>query len=129
MLPLLVYLASPFTDEDSRVMSLRRDAVDVIGAKLCAIHRVAVFPPITVSAMYSELFPELFGTSFAFWKEIDLKVISRSDEVWVVMLDGWKESIGVQAEIKYSKRKKIPVKYIDPTTLEFIEEKDAKNNY
>ena len=34
-----------------------------------------------------------------FWRDYDLKFLAMCDEVWVLMLDGWGKSTGVQAEI------------------------------
>jgi hypothetical protein len=49
-----------------------------------------------------------------FWEEFDRWYISRCDEVVVLMLRGWRESKGVQAEIKIAEELGKPVSYIEP---------------
>lgn len=39
-------------------------------------------------------------------------LIEKSDEVWVMMLEGWKESTGVTAEVEYATSLGIDVKYL-----------------
>jgi hypothetical protein len=116
---ILVYLASPFTHNSFKVMEKRRKQIDLIGAKLQHKHNVAIFPPITISDTYSKILPGKFGHKFESWERIDLYTISKCDEVWVVKMSGWQESVGVQAEIAFAKARKIRVRYIDPKTLRF----------
>jgi hypothetical protein len=40
--------------------------------------------------------------------------LGRCDEVVVLMLDGWEESIGVQAEIRIARELGKPVRYLAP---------------
>jgi hypothetical protein len=56
-------------------------------------------------------------TSFKSWAKRDLTYLSKCDELWVVTMKGWKESIGVKAEINFAKEHNMPIKYIDPHTL------------
>lgn len=79
-----------------------------------------MFLPITQSAMMAKYNPALRDGTFAAWKKVDLKVISKCDEVWVVKMIGWKESVGVTAEIKFARKKGIKVKFIDPVSLKFV---------
>lgn len=48
------------------------------------------------------------------WYEHDIELLQRCDILAVVMLDGWKESKGVQMEIAEANRLGIPVIYLDP---------------
>lgn len=45
-----------------------------------------------------------------FWHEFDKAFIEWADEVYILKKSGWKESIGVQAEIKIAKSLNKPVK-------------------
>lgn len=49
-----------------------------------------------------------------FWQGYDQHMISLCDEVHVLMLQGWTNSVGVTAEIKIAKRLNKPFYYIDP---------------
>ena len=115
-----IYLASPYSHPSRKVEKEREKEINRIGAELQARTGHALFPPITVSAHFKKLLPHKFGTSFSAWKDIDLTVVSKSDEVWVVKMSGWKDSIGVQAEIEYANDNEIPVMYINPKSLRFV---------
>lgn len=48
------------------------------------------------------------------WEELGKHcrcLIERSDEVWVLMYEGWKESTGVTAEVAHAKQHGKPVYY------------------
>ena len=48
-------------------------------------------------------------TDFEFWGEYNRAMISKCDEVIVLMYEGWEDSTGVQAEIKIAREIGIPV--------------------
>jgi hypothetical protein len=116
----LIYLASPYSHKNRSMEYKRFYEITFIAAQLISKYGHAMFLPITQSHVLKDIEPHLFGTSFEFWKDIDLSAIDHSDEVWVVKLDGWKESIGVCAEIAHAKASKIPVKYVDHKTVKFV---------
>jgi len=118
----MVYLASPFTHKSQKVMDYREELVSIAAAELTALHRVALFLPITQSYRMCQLRPKLFGTTFLAWQDIDLAAIDNCDELWVLKIDGWKKSVGVIAEIKYATEGNIPVKYISSKTFKFVKE-------
>ncbi len=107
-----IYLASPYSHKDKRIERKREKQVTEIAALMTRDYGYSMFLPITQSYQMCKVLPEL-GGSFEKWKKIDLFEVRHSTEVWVVMLDGWKESIGVKAEIKLAKRLKKPVRYFD----------------
>jgi hypothetical protein len=39
-------------------------------------------------------------------------IIERSDEVWVLMYDGWETSVGVRGECEHANKHNIPVQHI-----------------
>ena len=47
----------------------------------------------------------------------DREHLERSDEAVVLVLDGWQESRGVQAEIRIARELGKPVRYLDPAEL------------
>ena len=50
---------------------------------------------------------------FSFWKKHDLNYIDASDEVWVLKMPGYTESVGICAEIDYAMKWGKPVKFIE----------------
>lgn len=117
-----IYLASPYsynegTDAEQKMMrDFRYLTITRVAACLIKKTRNAFFLPITQSHALKELDDSL-GTNFESWEKIDLCAIDHSDEVWVVRMDGWKDSVGVKAEIKYAKKINKPIKYVNPMTL------------
>src|ERR1044072_5152305 len=92
-----IYLASPFSAKGKLrnfIELCRERRITSIAAELTLQYGYAMFLPITQSYQLRAYLPKL-GTSFSKWKKIDLCAIEHSDEVWVVMMPRWKESIGV----------------------------------
>jgi hypothetical protein len=122
----LIYLANAYSsnleDPDAAALqrSQRRQLESFVGGKLKKRYGVTVLLPIAISAAMAELCQ--FGTGFDEWKDDDLNFISRCDEVWVLTSDGWIESIGVQAEVKFALDNKIPIKYVNPITFDLNDE-------
>jgi hypothetical protein len=52
--------------------------------------------------------------NWEFWEKIDREFISVSSKVFIAMMDGWNESVGVQAEIKIAVEMNKPISYIEP---------------
>jgi hypothetical protein len=49
---------------------------------------------------------------WTFWGRVDREHLARCDEVVVLMLDGWRESVGVQEEIRVAQELGKPVRYL-----------------
>ncbi len=128
----MIYLASPYSYKSRipgwsyLVRQYRNYLITKIAGKLHdQFPEVAFILPITQSHEVAK-YMKSNSTAFTAWANRDLEFISRCDDVWVVMMPGWKESIGVQAEIKFAKKNKIPVKYINHVTLNFEVLKSVK---
>lgn len=116
----LIYIASPFTHKDKEVEDYREEVVTAIAAALTEQYGYAMFLPITQSAPMSRYNPNLNG-KFDTWKNIDLFMIKeKADEVWVILMDGWKESKGVTAEIECAERWNVPIKFFCPINMQFV---------
>ncbi len=50
-------------------------------------------------------------TDWSYWEPFDCAYLRRCDEVVVLMLDGWGESVGVAAEIRIAGELGKPVRY------------------
>lgn len=117
----LIYLASPYSHKDKLIQDSREKEITYIASELQLLYpEHAFFLPITQSAALVKVNDKLTG-SFEQWKKIDLFLIEHKvDEVWVVMMDGWGKSIGVQEEIHIAKQFKKPLFFvttsIDPNT-------------
>jgi hypothetical protein len=56
-----------------------------------------------------------------YWKKFDESFIEWCDVVVVVMLNGWKKSKGVNAEINIALKDCKPVEYLDPNKYLFVQ--------
>ena len=51
--------------------------------------------------------------TWEFWRRHDLNYIAASDEVWVLMMPNWRDSIGITAEIEFAELMGKKITYID----------------
>ncbi len=106
----MIYLASPYSHPDPAVREQRfRAACRAAVALLRAGH--LVFSPITHSHPLAQ---HGLPGNWQFWERYDREFLERCDEVVVLMLPGWKESVGVQAEIRIAGELGKPVRYLAP---------------
>jgi hypothetical protein len=106
----MIYLASPYSHPDPAVREQRfRDACRA-AVTLMRKGRF-IFSPIAHSHSLAE-----FGLpgDWDFWERIDREHLWRCDRLVVLMLDGWRESVGVQAEIEIAEKLGLPVEYLPP---------------
>lgn len=92
----MIYLASPYTPPDPEIREARFHAVCRQTAEMLR-SGIQVFSPI---AYTHALAKHGLPVEWAFWEEFDRAFLARCWEVWGLKLDGWQESVGVQAEIK-----------------------------
>lgn len=107
----LIYLASPYSHAESWVKEMRERLVTAVAARLTHEGH-CVFSPITESHQCA-MMHNLPG-GWEFWENKDRLIISKCDELWILRLRGWKESVGVQAEIKLAKEIGIHIRYLVP---------------
>ena len=113
----LSYLAAPYTDKDKAVVEERMKKICIADSKLM---KAGVY---TVSPLMKHFilgYADLPG-SFEYWRDYSMTLLCTVDQVIVLMLDGWKESEGVQAEIKVATDVGIPIVYLNEAG-EFVEE-------
>ncbi|MGE4157628.1 MAG: DUF1937 family protein [Planctomycetota bacterium] len=109
----MIYLAGPYTDSDPAVREARfqgacRQAAEMLR---CGI---PVWSPIAYShALVAHGLP----LDWEFWERFDRAFLEICSEVWVLMLDGWRESKGVQAEIGIAGELGKPVIYVEPDLM------------
>ena len=112
----MIYLASPYSHPDPLVRGLRFKEVSRIAGNLAAKGQLLICPIAMNHPMHIYADVEM-PSDWAFWKRFDTELILRCDEVWVTMLDGWKDSVGVKAEMKLARELNIPIRYVEPETM------------
>lgn len=91
----LIYLASPYGHDKSR-RQLRYEAALQAEAAMMR-NGLMVYSPIV--HRHPGALRGLYPSGWDYWQRFDELILSRCDELWVLTLDGWRESIGVMAEI------------------------------
>lgn len=110
----LIYLACPYSHSKKSVMLKRFKLVTKIAA-LMTKQGQCVFSPITHGHELNLI--EKLPSTWEFWSKIDMCFLSKCDELRVVTASGWKESVGVTAEIQHALENSIPITMINPATL------------
>lgn len=106
----LVYLATPYSDPDPKVRLRRFETVNKVAARLMR-DGVHIFSPIS----HTHPIAEAGGLplDWEFWQGYDRAILAACVRMSVLMQPGWKESVGVQAEIKSAKELGIAVEYLE----------------
>ncbi len=103
------YLCSPYSHTDPSVTLSRYDAICRVAADFMRRGEI-VFSPIAHSHAIATR-GGLDPTHGFDWLRQDLAILARCDEVVVIMLDGWQDSMGIAAERAEAKRLGIPVTF------------------
>jgi hypothetical protein len=104
----MIYLASPYSHPDPKVMQLRYEQVLKYQAMLIKQGNV-VYCPIAVGHPMVKLG---LKTDWGFWEKQDRYFLFNSSKVVVLKLDGWEKSIGLQAEIKQAEKLDMKIVYV-----------------
>lgn len=105
----MIYLACPYSHESKLKRIERFNQVSYFAGELMKQGEV-VISPITHSHTIAEL--QDMPKDFEFWKHQDLTILSKCDKLVVLMLPGWSESKGVNAEMKYANENNIQIDMI-----------------
>ena len=106
----ITYLAVPYSHPDPAVRQARFETVNEVAARMMAEGHY-VFSPISHThpiAMAGDL-----PKGWEFWSEYDRQMLMRCSRLVVLMLDGWRESVGVQAEIRIASGWNMPIEYVE----------------
>lgn len=116
----LIYLASPYTYKSKipfvswAVRLYRYRLITKIAGLLHEQYpNCAFILPITMSHHTIKYMKDKCS-GWETWGKRDLFYISKCDEVWIVMMNGWRKSKGVNAESRRASKLNLPIKYINP---------------
>lgn len=106
----MIYMASPFSSEYPVIQDYRFTIACRAAGRLLGKGHFIYSPIAHTYAIAKECsLPMVLD----FWHAFDRHTISVCKELWVLTIDGWRESKGVTAEIAIAHEFGIPVKYID----------------
>jgi hypothetical protein len=95
----MIYLASPYSHPDPAVVEKRYLSVCAVAAAL--INRgLFVWSPIAQT--HPTCIVHKMPTDAVFWKAYNFDFMRRADAIYVLAIDGWRESKGVMMEIDFA---------------------------
>jgi len=104
----MIYLASPYSHPDAAVRQRRYEAACRAAAELIRRGHVVFSPIAHGHAIAQHGLPMDWG----FGERQDRRLLAACDELWVLKLDGWEHSRGVQAEIAIARAAGKPVRFV-----------------
>jgi hypothetical protein len=112
----MIYLASPYTHPDQQVQTRR-----YLIAREFTYYHLNKGVPLLSPIVYGHQFHRDFGVppNADFWAFLNDEMLKRCVGVWVLMIDGWKDSYGVTAEIARAEHTGIPIEYKEPLDAYF----------
>jgi hypothetical protein len=102
-----VYLASPYSHPDPAVKQARYEAACRAAARFME-HSEVVFSPIAHSHAI-EIVGQPIDPTHDFWMRQDRPLLKGAAELYVLDIDGWKQSKGVTEEIAIAHKLGMPV--------------------
>ncbi|MCH9644011.1 MAG: DUF1937 family protein [Gammaproteobacteria bacterium] len=116
----VAYLACPYAHKDPDVKLFRHRLVNHCVQSYLAQGKL-VYSPLTHNIPVRD--PKINHT-WEMWAVFDKAMLSRCNELIVLQADGWKESIGVTAEIEFATSLELPIQYLMPNKnmLDFCEQ-------
>lgn len=106
----LGYLVSPYTHHDPHVEEARfKMACQIAGALILQGH--FVYSPIAHTHCIGK--ETKLPTGWEFWKTFDQMVINRCNYIIVATMNGWRESVGVRAEMEYAEHHGKVIRWCD----------------
>lgn len=106
------YLAAPYTHEDPAVRERRMAIFYYWDAKLMREGHFTVSPLHKTETANREKIP----SDWVYWEQYSYELLDKCEELIVLMMPGWVESIGVQGEIAYATKLGLPIRYIGVAT-------------
>ena len=105
-----IYLASPYTHEDEKVMTFRYEKALKATARL-ASKGIITFSPIVhchpIAIAYN------LPRNYEFWQAYSTSFLLHwAEAVNVLCLHGWKESTGIKDELAIAREAKLPIHYL-----------------
>lgn len=117
--PGYIYLASPYTHDDPAISYQRVHDVVSVAARLMLGGRVVYCPVAHGVLIASVNLPDdqVANQPHDWWMAQCLPLLTRASELWVLQLDGWATSQGVQQEIAWAQQLGLPIKRSRDGTL------------
>lgn len=107
----MIYLASPYSHPDW-VIRVRR----FLAARDFTYAQIAegniIFSPIVYCHQFAQDLSAPFDAKA--WQSFNLSIFKHCTELWLLHVEGWKESAGVMMERTWAETKGIPIRHKEP---------------
>lgn len=120
----LIYVSCAFGQDDQSVRELRIDLV----SRFCAQKMregVIVFCPLIHNY---HILKYGLPVGWDYWEKFNKELLQRCDRIYVLKLEGWEKSIGIQAEITIARSLNIPIEYQESSLIQKETDSLAKIN-
>lgn len=107
----MIYLACPYSHDDPKVREYRANVATEMAAQYIG-RGMMTYSPLTYGHPINKILNRE-GT-WSQWQKHDIHMLKHCDEVVVLILDGWKESKGLDAELHVARALGLPITYVDP---------------
>ena len=107
----MIYLASPYSHPDPLIRKTRfLLAEQCVG--MTTLHNRHIYSPIVHFHELAQKYK--WPTDFAYWKQINFDMIRRAEGMYGLNIEGWKESVGVTAEVELARTLFLPIQLVSP---------------
>ena len=108
----MIYIASPYSDPDVEVRNKRTLEVTKYAGFLHGRGDIAISPIVYGHALV-RVTPTL-GEDIYSWERFCKALLSKCTSIDLLMLEGWKDSLGIKMELKKAKVLGMCVRFIRP---------------
>lgn len=105
----MIYLASPYSDSDPMIMERRYNQAASFTAG--ALKRgFLIFSPI----VHCHVIANRFGLpkSISFWRDYNTGMLRIAERLWILKIDGWQRSEGVEFELHLASSLNLPIEHV-----------------
>jgi hypothetical protein len=109
----IVYLACPYTHPDPNVRRERFVSATTVAAILIGQGRI-IYSPITMTHPIDLLLAgdgKTLGSDY--WVLFDEAFMDMCAEMFVIQIEGWRDSEGIRREMEYFKSQGKPIRFVD----------------
>lgn len=102
----MIYLASPYSHPDPAV---RQERYEQAMAAQAYLLREGVYTYSPIVACHPMALAHDLPTDAGWWQNYNFAMMSMCNWLFVLELDGWDNSVGVQAEIRWAQQFQMPI--------------------
>jgi len=102
----MIYLASPYTHDDPSIREARYLKAAAETVRLAGLRHVVYSPIVHWHEVAKRHF---LPHDASFWEHQNRSMLELATTLYILTLDGWKESLGVTQETLWAKQLHIPI--------------------